>query len=176
MSRRGKPEKDSGAGGRETEPRKGEKNSVPRSVAPARGEARADHVTARTADHALVRLSHGIRMVTCALPPPQRVRKQASAGSACSTAAAGLSPLLPCRTQTLEDGEGDRGSQADGDAAPPIGRGLMAVQVLAVQPQAVRSPRAEELHDEAARMRADAAERGAGQRDEARRRPLGSPE
>ena len=99
----------------------GSADSVPRSVAPARGEARADHVTARTADHALVRPPHGIRMVTRALLPPQRVREQASAGSACSTAAAGLSPLLPCHTQALEDDEGDHGSQADGDAAPPIG-------------------------------------------------------
>ena len=154
----------------------GSADSVPRSVAPARGEARADHVTARTADHALVRPPHGIRMVTRALPPPQRVREKAPAGSACSTAAAGLSPLLPCRTQALEDDEGDNGSQADGDAAPPIGWSLMAVEVLAVQPQTVRAPRAEELRHEAARVRADAAERGAGQRDEARRRLLGSPE
>ena len=127
---------------------------MPRSVAPARGEARADHVTARTADHALVGPPHGNRMVTRALPPPQRVRKQASTGPACCAAADGLSLLLPCRTQTLEDDERDHGPQADRDAAPPIGWGLMAVEVLAVQPQADRTPCAEELHHEAACVRA----------------------
>ena len=49
----------------------------------------------------------------------------------------------------------------------------MDVEVLAVQPKTVRAPRAEERRHEAARVRADAAERGAGQRDEARRRLLG---
>ena len=96
--------------------------------------------SARTADHALVRPPHGSRMVMRALPPHQRVREKAPAGSACSTAAAGLSPLLPCRTQALEDDEGDHGPQADGDAAPPIGWSLLEVEVLAVQPQTVRAP------------------------------------
>ena len=57
------------------------------------------------------------------------------------------------------------GSQADGDAAPPTGWSLMAVEVLAVQLQTALAPRAEELRHEAARVRADAAECGAGLRD-----------